>query len=202
MQNDKLLPCPFCGGKPFVYTTGSVSCGFYVEIICENCGCRTDRAYEEVASEVWNTRKPMERIVEQLEEELKLADKEKERCAKENPLQFDSAKGYTTGINNALDSVKGGVDNGRLIDADAFEKFIEEKYKDGESTDDIKDQMLFDLSYQPTAYDVEKVERQIKNRFENYLDEIIDNPESLDKIDFLLKQNKEICNIVRNGGKE
>lgn len=45
----------------------------------------------------------------------------------------------------------------RLIDADAFEKFIEEKYKDGESTDDIKDQMLFDLSYQPTAYSVENV---------------------------------------------
>ena len=45
----------------------------------------------------------------------------------------------------------------RLIDADAFEKFIEGKYKDGESTDDIKDQMLFDLSYQPTAYDVKKV---------------------------------------------
>lgn len=45
----------------------------------------------------------------------------------------------------------------RLIDADAFEKFIEEKYKDGESTGDIKDQMLFDLSYQPTAYSVAKV---------------------------------------------
>lgn len=38
----------------------------------------------------------------------------------------------------------------RPIDADAFEKFIKEKYKDGEGTDDIKDQMLFDLSYQPT----------------------------------------------------
>lgn len=51
----------------------------------------------------------------------------------------------------------------RLIDADAFEKFIKEKYKDGESTDDIKDQMLFDLSYQPTAYDVEKVVENINN---------------------------------------
>ena len=55
---------------------------------------------------------------------------------------------------------------------------------------------------QPTAYSVEEVEKQIKNRFENYLDEIIDNPEKLDKVDFLLKQNKEICNLVRNGGKE
>ena len=49
----------------------------------------------------------------------------------------------------------------RLIDADAFEKFIKEKYKDGESTDDIKDQMLFDLSYQPTAFDTERVVKQL-----------------------------------------
>jgi Lar family restriction alleviation protein len=72
MQKE-LKPCPFCGGKPFVYTTGNVSCGFYVEIICENCGCRTDRAIEEVASDVWNARRPIEDIVEQLEYE-------KEKC--------------------------------------------------------------------------------------------------------------------------
>lgn len=52
----------------------------------------------------------------------------------------------------------------RLIDADAFEKFIKEKYKDGESTDDIKDQVLFDLSYQPIAYDVEKVVEELKKQ--------------------------------------
>lgn len=51
----------------------------------------------------------------------------------------------------------------RLIDAGVFEKFIKEKYKDGESTDDIKDQMLFDLSYQPTAYDVEKVVEEVRS---------------------------------------
>ena len=53
---------------------------------------------------------------------------------------------------------------GRLIDADAFEKFIKDKYKDGESTDDIKDQMLFDLSYQPTAYDVENVVAELEEK--------------------------------------
>lgn len=51
----------------------------------------------------------------------------------------------------------------RLIDTDVFEKFIKEKYKDGESTDDIKDQMLFDLYYQPTAYDVDKVVEQLED---------------------------------------
>ena len=60
----------------------------------------------------WNTRKPMERIVQSLENELKLSDEEKQRCVNENPMQFDAAKGYATGINNALDIVrKGGIDN-------------------------------------------------------------------------------------------
>ena len=45
----------------------------------------------------------------------------------------------------------------RLINADVFEKFIKEKYADGEKAEDIKEQMLFDLSCQPTAYDVDKV---------------------------------------------
>ena len=52
----------------------------------------------------------------------------------------------------------------RLIDADVFEKFIKEKYKDGESTDDIKDQILFDLSYQPTAYDPEAVVAELESK--------------------------------------
>ena len=49
-----------------------------------------------------------EKVAEQLESELRLADKEKERCAKENPLQFDSAKGYAMGLSNAIEIVKAG----------------------------------------------------------------------------------------------
>lgn len=45
-------------------------------------------------------------VLMELEEELTLADKEKERCAKENPLQFDNAKGYANGISNAIDLIK------------------------------------------------------------------------------------------------
>ena len=48
------------------------------------------------------------KVVEQLESELRLADKEKERCARENPLQFDSAKGYAMGLSNAIEIVKAG----------------------------------------------------------------------------------------------
>lgn len=40
-------------------------------------------------------------IIERLEEELKYADEVKEKCARENQLMFDNAKGYSTGIANA-----------------------------------------------------------------------------------------------------
>ena len=47
-----------------------------------------------------------EKIIEKLEKELKLADEEKLRCARENPLQFDSAKGYANGVANSIEIVK------------------------------------------------------------------------------------------------
>ena len=45
-------------------------------------------------------------IIEKLENELYLADKEKERCSRENPLQFDSAKGYANGVANIIEIIK------------------------------------------------------------------------------------------------
>lgn len=50
----------------------------------------------------------LEKVVVLLEEELKLADDEKARCIKENPMQFDSAKGYAHGIAVAIEIVKRG----------------------------------------------------------------------------------------------
>lgn len=52
-----------------------------------------------------------EKVLANLREELKLSEIEKERCARENPLQFDSAKGYANGIANAIEIVeKGGIE--------------------------------------------------------------------------------------------
>ena len=51
----------------------------------------------------------VEKVVALLEEELKLADDEKARCIKENPMQFDEAKGYARGIATAIEIVKGGM---------------------------------------------------------------------------------------------
>lgn len=50
----------------------------------------------------------VEKVVEELEEELKLADDEKARCIKENPMQFDEAKGYARGMACAIEIVKRG----------------------------------------------------------------------------------------------
>ena len=50
--------------------------------------------------------KVFDKIIEKLENELKLADEEKLRCARENPLQFDSAKGYANGVANSIEIVK------------------------------------------------------------------------------------------------
>lgn len=56
----------------------------------------------------------------------------------------------------------------RLINADVFEKFIKEKYADGEKAEDIKEQMLFDLSCQPIAYDVDAVVEQLDKASDYY----------------------------------
>lgn len=50
----------------------------------------------------------VDKTVEKLRTELSVADNEKERCARENPLQFDTAKGYANGISVAVEIVKSG----------------------------------------------------------------------------------------------
>ena len=60
--------------------------------------------------------KAFEKIVEKLEEELKLADEEKLRCTRENPLQFDSAKGYANGVANSVEIVKQEAEKYKLYD--------------------------------------------------------------------------------------
>ena len=92
----------------------------------------------------------------------------------------------------------------RLIDADVFEKFIEGKYKDGESTDDIKDQMLFDLSYQPTAYNVEKVVAELDVKARKSLEKYKESFELFQEEYWRGNMNGygNAIEIVRNGGKE
>ena len=50
----------------------------------------------------------VEKVIEQLNKELELADEEKHRCTIENMLQFDEAKGYARGMACAIEIVKRG----------------------------------------------------------------------------------------------
>ena len=71
---------------------------------CKDCAgctqCKTDEANA--------IQQYVDKVVKELEKELSLADKEKERCTGKNHLQFDSAKGYASGISTAIEIVKQG----------------------------------------------------------------------------------------------
>ena len=67
MSNTELKPCPFCGGKPVLLKHNDED---YYKVFCECCGARqwtfanrTDRD----AIRNWNTRKPMDNIVAELQ---------------------------------------------------------------------------------------------------------------------------------------
>lgn len=73
MSDIELKPCPFCGGEAQLIRD---RIGLW-RVGCKKCKCMTTYQFdfgegEEVsqkkAANVWNTRKPMERIVGQLEE--------------------------------------------------------------------------------------------------------------------------------------
>ena len=82
----------------------------------KNCLCAGNYEYETIemlmkALENSKTAYDVDKVVEELKRELSLAKKEKERCTGENHLQFDSAKGYASGISYAIEIVKAGGKN-------------------------------------------------------------------------------------------
>ena len=69
MSKTKLRECPFCGGEAKYI---SFTQGLFVQrfVTCTKCGIETRRNYLNGAKaiEAWNTRKPIDDIVERLEE--------------------------------------------------------------------------------------------------------------------------------------
>lgn len=83
MSEIKLLPCPFCGGEAEfvrdIERKDIFQSSDYVYVRCKECHAQTSKIYysaefhkldEEYAlvEKAWNTRKPMQDIVERLEE--------------------------------------------------------------------------------------------------------------------------------------
>ena len=112
MQN-KLLPCPFCGGEAKYIEDKD----FFVSrfVTCTKCGIETRRNYlrKDLAIKDWNTRKPMERIVEQLSAEIEKADKMaiNEASVNGHSLDYESFYGQRMAYIHARQIVKGGADN-------------------------------------------------------------------------------------------
>lgn len=94
MSEIKLKPCPFCGGEAELI--GEYSNIF---VFCSECRCSTEILNtERKAIQAWNTRKPVEAVLDRLEDEIleRLSD-----CGDD---------WYEAGlINEAIDIVKEGL---------------------------------------------------------------------------------------------
>lgn len=96
MSEIKLLPCPFCGGEAYFPTITKT----FIE--CKSCGFETEYTEDtEWLVNTWNTRKPIENIVEQLEEwtfnaDVNLGDgtlKNSDLIASKNAIEIVKAGG-------------------------------------------------------------------------------------------------------------
>lgn len=73
MSKIKLKNCPFCGSEVEVEDIGEDSNDHYYMIACKNSTCGSSTCFGEVSKEdfisAWNTRKPIDTMVEKLERE-------------------------------------------------------------------------------------------------------------------------------------
>lgn len=113
-MSNELKPCPFCGGKAFINTVEphahevatfmpDYPGGTFIE--CTSCTCALSGETEDKAIEAWNTRKPIDKVVEQLEEQ-------KNPHANNIFLGFCQRcmwKIYNGAIDKAIEIVKGGA---------------------------------------------------------------------------------------------
>lgn len=111
-MSNELKPCLFCGGEVKMdneQITATITVDYF---ICEKCGATVHFEYADKtaeAIEAWNTRKPIDDIVEQLEEEA-----HRERMSAEFRLAgsagYNEAKNIAKGIDRAIEIVKGGAE--------------------------------------------------------------------------------------------
>lgn len=90
-----LKKCPFCGGEATIHKSK-----FGYGVMCKNtpfcCDMTAAHKTEEEAIRMWNTRKPMERIVERLEE-LRMAEYDD---SDEEPVYTDTEDIFDDGVSS------------------------------------------------------------------------------------------------------
>ena len=105
MSEIKLLPCPFCGGEAKLYSgIGYAVVGCKKED-CQGSACCYKYNSKKEAIEQWNTRKPMERIIERLEEERKYSYENFK----------DEERAWRKGLRTAIKIVKEEVEQYRAL---------------------------------------------------------------------------------------
>ena len=105
-MSDKLKPCPFCGGE-VALLKGLCELDNYV--MCLSCRSKT-KPYntKETAINVWNTRKPIQKVLERLEEQQKIYKE-----AWENTDWIPDKTAYINrarGFEQAIEIIKEGVE--------------------------------------------------------------------------------------------
>lgn len=117
MSEIKLKPCPFCGGEAKINRMPHL---WEYSVQCNDVDCIVHpetEGYEkrEEAIEAWNTRKPMERIAEQLEvlreKEYDDSDEESDLTDPDDIYDEGRSQGRYEAFRNAIEIVqKGGAE--------------------------------------------------------------------------------------------
>lgn len=116
MSEVKLRNCPCCGGKSrFVvdHEHVNINCEtkIYGYVMCTECGLEQGELLtESEAIEAWNTRKPMEDIVERLEKHKSYNQMMLKKFPKMGTIENAIYKTQRDTYENAIEIVKGGVE--------------------------------------------------------------------------------------------
>lgn len=78
----------------------------------------------------------LEKILEEMENESKLAHEEMRRCARGNPLQFDEVKGYARAMEYVVDTMRSHMDEIPNCEGCSRRKWYQKGFEDGKKDND------------------------------------------------------------------
>jgi hypothetical protein len=78
----------------------------------------------------------LEKILEEMENESKLAHEEMQRCARGNPLQFDEVKGYARAMEYVVDTIRSHMDEIPNCEGCSRRKWYQKGFEDGKKDND------------------------------------------------------------------